>query len=232
MSDEFVKRYGSYALVTGASAGLGEAFAKQIAQRGLNLVLVPRRKEKLEALATSLVKTHGIAVKTVVLDLGREGAAEELAGQTSEIDIGLVVMNAASLVLGRFVENHFETERASFRLNTVGPFEMSHLFGKRLKQRGRGGILFVSSLIGFSACPYQANYAAGMNYITSSGMALHIEMKAAGVDVTVVAPGGMKTEGLQNAGYDFSSVPQMDPEEVAELALALLAAETSLCPER
>ncbi|MCK1741309.1 SDR family NAD(P)-dependent oxidoreductase [Bradyrhizobium sp. 139] len=78
--------------MTGASAGLGEAFAKQIAQRGMNLVLVARRKEKLEALATSLVNAHGIAVKTVVLDLGREGAAEEFARQTSEIDIGLVVM--------------------------------------------------------------------------------------------------------------------------------------------
>lgn len=229
---DFNRTYGPYSVVTGASAGLGAAFARELAERGLNLVLVARRLAKIEALAEELKAAHGIDVRVVPLDLARDDAAKELARQTASVDVGSVVLNAAQIVIGPFLENDLAKEIEVFRLNTYGPLTLAYEFGQRLKRRGRGGLLFVSSLIAFGAGPYQANYAATKAYINAFAQGLRVELAPAGVAVTVVAPGGMNTEGIQNSGYDFSGVPMMDPRAVARLGLRALGKRALVVPGR
>lgn len=229
---EFQKKYGPYAIVTGASAGLGEAFAEELAKRGVNLVLVARRKEKLDALAARLTAAYKVTAKPVALDLAQEGAVDILLRETETLDIGLVVINAALLVMGRFLDNDLKKETDVFRLNAFTAFLLAHHYGNQLRRKGRGGLLFVSSLIGFAVGPYQANYAATKAYISSLGQALHAELKPSGVDVLVLAAGGMNTEGVQNLGLDFSKMPfpVVEPRPVAKLGLDTLKKKAVVIP--
>lgn len=227
---DFRFQYGSYALVTGASAGLGEAIAEELAAHGLDLVLVARRKDKLEVLAERLMREHQITAKVMALDLTREGSVNQLLRDTEEIDIGLVVINAGQIALGAFLENDIGRETETLRLNSLIPLQLAFHFGNKLKARGYGGLLFVSSMIGLTAGPYQANSAASNAYVTSLGEALHAELKATDVHVTVLAPGGLNTEGVRNSSFDFSLVPLMDPQRVARIGIAALGRKALVVP--
>ena len=227
---DFKTKYGPYVIVTGASAGLGESFARELGAQGVNLVLVARRESKIAALGKELTAAHGIVVRTVALDLAREDAAEELARETESLDIGAVIVNAAQILIGPFLDNDLTKEANAFHLNTYALMQIAHRFGNRLRKRGRGGLLLVSSIIGFGAGPFQANYAATKAYVTSFGQALHVELARSGVDVTVVAPGGMNTEGIQNSGYDFSALPMMDPRDVARIGVRALGRRAIVVP--
>ncbi|HTQ16420.1 SDR family NAD(P)-dependent oxidoreductase [Mycobacterium sp.] len=200
----FRDRYGSYALVTGASGGIGEEFARQLAHRGLNLVLVARRQEKLEELAAALTASANVDVKTVVLDLLAEDAIATLLKATESVDIGLVVLNAGTLIMGPFLDGTLQEHTDLVSLNVFVPMQLAHQFGNRLVRRGRGGLMFVASIVGEHPTPYEANYAASKAYVSSLGRALHVELSKAGIDVTVLAPGLVDTPMLQNAPADVT----------------------------
>lgn len=229
----FPHTYGPYAVVTGASAGIGEAFAEQLASRGVQLFLVARRRDKLEALAARLRTEHHVDVRCLALDLAQPGAARALFEQTQDVDVGLLVLNAAVLNVGGFLTSTLEEESQLVRLNVLAPTEVAHLVGRRLKERGRGGIVLVSSVAAVAPAPYQATYAASKAYLTSLGRALGFELAQHGVDVTVVAPGPTDTEGLRNAAnIDFSKMPgaKMSPTEVAVAALDGLGRRSFVIP--
>jgi len=188
-------------------------------------VLVARRLDKLEALAASLRADYGVEVKTLALDLARDGSVDALVERTNDLDVGLVVLNAAVMNVGSFLKNPLPDETQLLRLNVLAPTEIAHHVGQRLKQRGRGGILLVSSLAALAPGPFQATYAASKAYVSSLGQALGFELEPFGIDVTVVAPGATDTEGLRNArNIDFSAMPgaKMSPADVALLALDAL----------
>lgn len=230
---DFKRKYEDYALITGASSGIGKEFAKQIASKGLNLVLVARRKDRLDKLATKLQEQHSILVKTIELDLLEEGAVEILISQTRNLNIGLLIPNAGMEDHGSFVENDYETESKVVKLNTLIPMQLAHAYGGEMTRRNKGGILFVSSMFGHQSVPYFANYSATKAYILSIGQALNYELKQYGVDVTVLSPGLTKTEMSQSmVDVDFSKMPitEMEVGPVVKKALNALGKRQAVIP--
>jgi short-subunit dehydrogenase len=226
------ERLGPWALVTGASSGIGEAFAHRLAREKLSLVLVARRGDVLESLATVLEKDHGIETRVIAADLARDGAVDVVARETEDLDIGLVVSNAGTGNPGAFAKCDLEVERAIIRLNVTTPMELARVFAPRLVPRKRGGIVFVSSAMAFQGTPYMANYAATKAYVLVLGESLHEELKPSGVDVLVVAPGATETPGkdLHPIDYDRIPVHWMQPEEVVDSALGSLGKRAVVVP--
>jgi uncharacterized protein len=225
--------YGQFALITGASQGIGAEFARQLARAGLDLVLVARRREKLESLATLLGEEYEARVEIVELDLLVDGAIDELAARTSGLDIGLVVLSAGVFTAGPFAGNELRSETDLVTLNALRPMQLTHHYAGRFADRRRGGLVLVASTVGHQAAPYLANYAATKAYIAALGQALSYELKRSGVDLTVVSPGPTNTEGVRAAeGIDFAKLPlpMMEPEDVVTAALNGLGRRALVVP--
>jgi short-subunit dehydrogenase len=213
----FKKKYGNWALITGASSGIGYEFALIAAKRKLNVVLVARREDLLNKLKSRLEDEFSIEVKTIALDLLTPNAVKSLAEQTKDLDIGLVIPNAGIEISGSFIDATLEENERVVNLNTLVPMQIANVFGRRLAKRGRGGILFVSSLFGYQGIPLFSNYAATKAYILSLGEALNVELAPYGVDVTVLSPGLTNTAMAAGIPVDFNKipVPNSDPHKVA-----------------
>ncbi len=166
---EFGSKYGPWALVTGASAGIGREFARQLAAEGLNLILASRSQNRLEQLAEDLVAARRISVRTVPVDLARIGTAEALEEATADLDIGLLINNAGVETHGAFLRSDLDDETSLLQLNVVRPMELAHVFGRKMTRRSKGGIVFVSSTLGYQSVPYFANYASSKAYILVLG---------------------------------------------------------------
>ena len=228
----FKQKYGPWALVTGASTGIGRSISEQLAQQGLNLVAVARNQSKLEILKNDLEAKYDIQVKTISEDLSKPAASSEIAEQTADIDIGLLVANAGIENNGPFIDNDANDESRLLALNIVSPMQLSHIFAKRFTDRGKGGILLISSLFGYQGVPYVANYSASKAYILSLGEALNVELKPLGIDVTVLSPGMTKTPMTDNMSVDFNRMPitQHAPEVVASVGLNALGKKATVVP--
>lgn len=227
------EKYGDFALITGASSGIGMEFAEQLAQNSLNLVLVARREHLLNQLAEKLKKQYGIKVISIALDLTKDEAMEVLISETKDIKIGLLIPNAGAEVHGDFVDNDFTAELSVAKLNVLIPMQLAHVFGKKMAKRKKGGIIFVSSTFGHQAVPYFANYAATKAYILTIGQALNYELKQSGVDVTVLSPGLTKTEMVNGMrDMDFGKMPmvEMKVTPVVKKALNALGRKQTVIP--
>lgn len=152
---EFAKRYGPVILVTGASSGIGKAFAEALAKRGLDLVLTARRLELLEEIARDLATAHGIRAVTVQADLTQPDAAEQIDAETSSLDIGLVISNAGFSMKGDHAGNDAASMTEMLMVNCHAPMQLTHAFIPRLRTRGRGGIILTSSVEGLIGCPFR-----------------------------------------------------------------------------
>src|SRR5579872_1081170 len=141
-------KFGPWAVVTGASSGIGKEFARQLAASGLHLVLVARRHSALEELGGELAKTFGIHYRAVGLDLAGEDFIGKMEEATHDLDIGLVVFNAGTTLTGDFLTMDHGALQQSLRLNVKAHLDVTHHFGQRLAQRGRGGLLLVASTAG------------------------------------------------------------------------------------
>ncbi len=230
----FAKKYGPWALVTGASAGIGEEFARQLATEGLNLVLVARREERLHRLAEELGTRFGVQTRVVAVDLAGPGALDALDIATEDVEVGLLVNNAGVENHGAFVGQDLGAETNLIQLNVVAPMQLAHHFARKMKQRRRGGILFVSSTGGYGAWPYLANYAASKAYVLTLGESLHYELAKHNVDVTVLSPGLTATALADNIGaaVDFRKFPMktMQPKSVVKAGLKALGRKPSVIP--
>ncbi len=224
----FQKKYGPWALVTGASSGIGMEFARQIAALGLNLVLVARRKQRLDRLALELENTHGIQAEALPIDLSRNDFLPEIENITAELDIGLLINNAGFGTTGEFVENDLESEIKLLHVNCRAPLMLAHRFGKKMKNRNRGGIIFLSSIVGFTAVPLWSNYAASKAYDLSLAEALAHELKAHNVDVLALCPGTTEAEFQEIAGTRM--LMPMPAAPVVRLALKKLGRRSVAIP--
>jgi short-subunit dehydrogenase len=229
---EFRHRYGPWALVAGGSDGIGECFARELAARGVNLFLVARRAAVLEALAKDIRATHGVDVRTLALDLTGDGMAGKLAGATADLEVGLVVYNAGAVHgAKKFLDQPLEHGLGLVRLNCVGPMSLAHHFGRKLRERGRGGLLLVSSLAALSGASYIASYAATKSFDLILAEALWHELAPEGVDVLCAIVGATRTPSMLSSNETFEAYPGiMEPREVAAGALDHLGRGPSWVP--
>lgn len=205
------ERFGPWAIVTGASSGIGQEFARQLAASGLNLVLVARRLDSLERVGQTLAAECGIAYRAIGLDLAQEGFIDRLAHATRDLDVGLVVSNAGA-VLSFSTDLHeldLDDVHRMIRLNTVAHLDLAHHFGRRLAERGRGGVLLVSSLVACQGVPGAADYAASKAFVHVLGESLHAELGKRGVHVTVLLPGATATEMVLSYGVDMETMNRL-----------------------
>jgi len=222
-------RYGPWAVVTGASDGIGRAMALRLAAAGLNLVLVARRKEMLDEIAADLVARHGIETRVIAIDLAREDAVETVATETGDLDVGLLVAAAGFGTSGRFIDAPLDQEQAMVEVNCRAVMALSHHFGRRFADRGRGGMVLMSSLLGFQGTPYAAHYAATKAYVQSFAEALHQELAPLGVDVVASAPGPVHSGFATRANMRLDIA--LTPQDVAQATLNALGRRTTVRPD-
>jgi uncharacterized protein len=176
-----------------------------------------------------------VKVTVLAIDLLQDDAIDALSRETDDIDVGLVVLNAATITVGPFLNNSIEEEARMLALNSFVPLKLAHHFGGKLAARGRGGLLFVSSIAGNTATPFQANYAASKAYVSSLALALHVELARSGVDVSVLMPGPTSTEALAAIeSFDASKLPiaAMPAAVVAQAGLDGLGRRAVVIPGR
>lgn len=222
------------ALVTGASSGIGESIATALARRGCELVLVARRTDLLESLAEQLRERYRVKVEVLVADLGdaTQRASVEARLADPERPVELLVNNAGVGTSGLFGRLPLENEQAEIDLNVVAVVRLTHAALGGMLERGHGGILNVSSVVGFTPAPGSVTYCATKAYVTAFSEGLHSEVKSAGVHVTALCPGFTRT-GFQNiSGTDTTGIPEfawLDRDEVARAGLEAVSAGRALC---
>src|ERR1700687_781988 len=209
------QRFGPWALVTGASSGIGKEFARQIAASGINIVLVARREDLLKEAGVEFSSRYGVKHRVVVLDLSREDFIGQLASATDDLDIGLVVSNAGTPNPGEFLKLDRQLLQATLRLNTMAHLDIAHHFGAKLVERRRGGLILIGSVGAEIGVPFLANDGGAKAYIHSLGEALHYEFKPRGVYVTVVPPPLTNTAVLAKRGFAPRTMP-MKPMSVEQ----------------
>jgi short-subunit dehydrogenase len=221
---EFHRRYGPWAIVAGASEGLGQAYAHVLAERGLNLVTLGRRAEPLERDAALLRRRHRVEVRPLALDLAAPDLAARVAEATADLDIGLLVYNAALWIIDDFTATLLEDHQRMIDVNCRGVLALTSLIAPRLKQRGQGGIVLMSSLSGFQGSGLLTTYAATKAFDTVLAEGLWYELAPHGVDVLGCVAGAMATPGFYQVTppeQQAQAMP-MRPEAVAREALAEL----------
>jgi short-subunit dehydrogenase len=213
------------ALITGASGGIGEAFARQLAAEGTHLVIVARSNDKLEALAAELSTGGRVHVEVAPADLADADDLARVEERVASVDqpIDLLVNNAGYGFNDRFGEIPVDDEDAEIRVNVIALMRLCHAAARRMPATGGGGILNVSSVAAFQPAPQSANYSATKAYVTSFSQSLHDELKPAGVTVTVLHPGLTRTEFQQRGGYEIG-VPDFLWQQADVVAQAGLAA--------
>jgi len=220
MKREFAERYGPWALVTGASSGIGREFARQVAARGLNVVLVARRAERLAALADELAMRHAIDTRVAAVDLCRDDFLDLVRAATVGLEVGLLVNSAGFSRTGPFLDMDRDEIQRMLNLNVRAPVLLTREYGPAMRARQRGGVVMVASVTGFVGTPLWALYSATKAFDLHFGEALAAELRRDGVDVLALAPGTTRTEFLDGAGInDFMG---MEAADVVGHALARL----------
>jgi short-subunit dehydrogenase len=209
------------ALVTGASAGLGAEFTRLFAKDGHDVVVVARRRDKLEALATAIKADHAVEVHVIAEDLGAPGAAGRITGELAKrgVEVEFLVNNAGFGGSGAFVEREVARELEMIHVNVVALVELTHALLPAMIARKSGRVLNVGSTAGFVPGPFMAVYYASKAFVNSFTEALSVELEGTGVTATVSCPGATATEFAQVAGNDKSALFKarvMGAREVAE----------------
>jgi short-subunit dehydrogenase len=213
------------ALVTGASGGIGEAFARRLAAEGTHLVLVARSVDKLDALAAELGRDQHLSIEVIGADLGDADDLAKVEKRVASVDqsVDLLINNAGYGFNGVFGEIPVDDEDAEIRVNVIALMRLCHAAATRMPASGGGGILNVSSIAAFQPAPESANYSATKAYVTSFSQSLHDELKSKGVTVTVLHPGLTRTEFQQRGGYSIG-LPDMFWQSADVVAAAGLEA--------
>ena len=213
------------ALITGASSGLGEEFARQLARENYDLVLTARREDRLKAVAVEAIKLGSTKVEVITSDLMQPGAASKLHQEVVRrgIEIEVLVNNAGFGTHGIFHKMPLEREIEEINLNVASLVALTRLFVDGMVARRRGTIINVASTAAFQPIPYMATYAATKAFVLNFSEAVALEVKASGVTVLALCPGPTRTEFQGTAGVETSSFPSfayMDAKTVVAQALA------------
>jgi uncharacterized protein len=225
--NNFSSQYGPWALVTGASSGIGQQIALQLAQRKLDVILSGRNRAQLEATA-QLIRQLGVSAQIIKADLEKPDAVDELIRATADFQIGLFVPAAGFGDAGLFVNADLDHHKSMLAVNINSVMALTHHFAKKMVQQRRGGIIFIASMLAFHGAPYSANYAATKAYILSFGEALAVELKGSGVDVLVSSPGPTDTGFSERAGMHMRK--SMTAQAVAVATVDALGRSSTVLP--
>jgi uncharacterized protein len=216
----FVERYGPWAVVTGASQGIGRAFAEALAAKGVQLVLVARREPLLHELAQRLQGLYGVECVVVAADLRDPASSQWLLAATHDRDVGLLVAAAGFGLSGPLLDSSPTEQAAMLDVNCRAVLTQSFIYGERLVRRGRGGVVLMSSLMAFQGTPLSAHYAATKAYVQSLAEGLCAEWSPLGVDVVACAPGPIDSGFAERANMHMAQT--QTPDVVARATLARL----------
>jgi uncharacterized protein len=213
---EFTHKYGRWAVVAGASEGIGASVADQLASRGLDLVLIARNKPLLDEVAARAREEHGVQTRAVVQDLTDPDVTARVAEATEGLEVGLVIYNAgASDRTSTFLDNEVDYSLKQIKLDCIGPIALAHHFGEAMRERGRGGIMLVASLACVAGSATLAVYSAVKAFQHNFAEGLWAELRPCGVDVCCTPLGMTYTPALQRMGIEYDPQTQMLSEDVA-----------------
>jgi short-subunit dehydrogenase len=227
--EAFRERFGPWAVIAGGSDGIGAAFAEVLAGRGINTVLIARNEAKLAAKVSEIDAMHTAKIRALCVDLTSPDLAESVAEATGDLDVGLFIYNAGSgRQMGSFLDHPVDNWMRQVDLACAGPLALSHHFGGRLRERGRGGIVLMSSLSSMVGSAYIATYCAAKAFDTILAEGLWQELGPAGIDVVSCLAGMTDTETFRE---DTGGSPDaMDPVEVAVGTLDFLGSGPHYVP--
>jgi short-subunit dehydrogenase len=213
------------AMVTGASSGIGEAYAEQLAAAGWDLVLVARRRDRLEQVAGSLSAAHGVSAKVIDADLSDRAQLDALCNEVASLPLGMLVNNAALAHYKPFAELPAAQADELVQLNVHAPVQLTRAVLDGMLAQGEGAVINVASLLAFSAAwdkpylPQRAVYAASKSFLATFTQILARELRDTGVRLQVVCPGLVRSEFHSRQGVDMSDVPRMEPHTLVEGSL-------------
>jgi short-subunit dehydrogenase len=216
MINDFAQRYGPWAVIAGASEGVGASLADQLGERGLNLVLIARNQELLEEVADGVRERHGVDVRPVVQDLTAADVGDRVAAATDGLEVGLLIYNAgAANRTTEFLDDSFEDSLQQIKLACIGPVALARHFAPAMRERGRGGIVLVGSLACLAGASLLAVYSAVKSFNVNFAEGLWAELRPHGVDVCCTPLGMTYTEALERMGYAYDPETVMLSEDVA-----------------
>lgn len=221
------ENYGEWALVTGASSGLGKEFVKQIAQKGFNIVMVARNEKALRELGILIKTEYEVKVKIVLADLKVDAQIQNIVDECKTLDIGLLINCAGLALSNEYLDNKIEDELDILNVNVKAPMILTHFFGSKMRKHKRGGIIFVSSLMALAGASSWVNYNAtkAHNLLLSEG--LGAELKKDKVDVLALTPGTIET-GFQKTSNTNISLGALGVKEVVLDALENLGQKSTV----
>lgn len=222
MNDKAMNYKRQRALVTGASSGIGAVFARELASRGSDLVLVARSRDKLAALADELSASHGVAADAVVADLAKPSAADRVADELGGRQIDILVNNAGFGLHAVLHQADPVTLTEMVQVNVAALVDLTRLYLPGMLARDRGAVINVASTAAFQPVPYMAVYGASKAFVLSFTEALWAETRRTGVRVTALCPGSTETEFFTVAGENAQVGRRMAPERVVHAALRAL----------
>ena len=226
VTDDLYGRYGPWAVIAGGSEGVGESFARQLAQQGINLVLLARREGPLNSLADSVRADSDVQVRTASLDLTSAELIQQVSALTDDIDVGLLIYNAGSTIgYNRFQDWSAEDLDFMLNLNCYAPVHLAHHFSKGMCERGRGGIIFLSSLAASVGSAWMSIYPATKAFDQIFAEGLWHDLKPSGVDVLCLTLGATKTPSHGDMDFDaWMPGVAMECDDVAREGLEHLGA--------
>lgn len=221
--------YGNWALITGATSGIGRALATTLGEAGFNLVITGRREQLLHELSTQLFDDFKVESIPIVGDLSSPDDLQTLLHETSHLSIGIVILNAGFGTSGKFINSKLATELNMLDLNCRTILEMTHHYANQMRDTSRkGAIVLLSSMVAFQGVPNAANYAASKAYVQTLGEALARELQPEGIDVLCAAPGPVNSDFSQRANMNMGKA--LRPEDVAVPILKAIGKKTTVLP--
>jgi uncharacterized protein len=226
--NRLTKKYGPWAIITGASSGIGLALAERLAEAGLNLVLNGRNEQRLKETSQLLNSKFRIEIKIVAADVSTSEGIEQLVQACSPLEIGLFVASAGYGTSGPFIHSSVHTEIDMLRVNCEAVLILTHHFAQQFAKRKRGGILLLSSIVAFQGVPFAAHYAATKAYIQSLTEGLAEELAPFGVDVLAAAPGPVESGFGSRANMKIANA--LTPSQISLPILKALGRKTTVFP--
>jgi len=223
------EKFGDWAVITGASSGIGREMARIIAQKGIHPVLVARDKEALHALSLEIEKTSQVQTKVIVADLSKEEEIRSVISQCDGLEVGLLINSAGYALSGEFTQNDLRDELDMLDVNLKAPLILTHHFAKAMKERKRGGIVFLSSIMALAGAAKWANYNAtkAHNLLLAEGIGQ--ELRKDNINVLALISGPVRS-GFQERSHTHSASWAMRPQTVAKYGLWMLQCRRTYIP--